>query len=69
MTEAEEAGGSLYGNERLESLLAAKDIELKKDGAKEYCREICDAVISDVHEYSGDVPQSDDITVLCLKYR
>ena len=69
VTEAEEAGGSLYGNERLESLLAAKDIELKKDGAKEYCREICDAVISDVHEYSGDVPQSDDITVLCLKYR
>ena len=69
VTEAEEAGGKLYGNERLTSLLAAKDKELKKDGAKEYCREICDAVISDVHEYSKDVPQSDDITVLCLKYR
>lgn len=60
VTEAFSRDEELYSEERLENLL--------KDMNTMNVREISEKVIRDVHEYSTGVQQSDDITVLSLKY-
>jgi len=60
VTEAFSREEELYSEERLEGLL--KDMNTLK------VKEICQAIIKDVHEYSTGVQQSDDITVLSIKY-
>lgn len=60
VTEAFNSGEQLYGEERLETLLAGLDGN-KPDT-------IVNTVTADVTLYSTGVPQSDDITVLALKY-
>jgi sigma-B regulation protein RsbU (phosphoserine phosphatase) len=60
VTEAFDTNEDLYSEERLISKLT--------ENAKLNCRELAEAIIADVHVYSTGVPQSDDITVLSLKY-
>ncbi|RJP63881.1 MAG: response regulator [Ignavibacteriales bacterium] len=60
VTEAFNVNEDLYSEERLISKLT--------DNAKLNSKELAEAVIADVHVYSSGVPQSDDITVLSLKY-
>ncbi len=60
VTEATNADNELFGMERLsESLNAAKDKSIK---------EIIESVKADIDSFAGNVPQFDDITMLCLSY-
>jgi sigma-B regulation protein RsbU (phosphoserine phosphatase) len=69
VTEAEQEDGTQYGNERLLSVLSGMKEAFNESGDKEFCRFVCRNVVADVHSFTGDIPQSDDITVLCVKYR
>ncbi|MHC1738382.1 MAG: PP2C family protein-serine/threonine phosphatase [Ignavibacteriaceae bacterium] len=60
VTEAFNSEDDLYGEERLEALLKQLNGKDLKD--------IVDAVNQDVNQYSTGVPQSDDITILSIKY-
>lgn len=60
VTEAFSKEDELYSEERLEALL--------KDMNALTVKEIVETVVADVHKYSTGVQQSDDITVLSLKY-
>ncbi|HPI36681.1 MAG TPA: SpoIIE family protein phosphatase [Ignavibacteriaceae bacterium] len=60
VTEAFDVADELYSEERLEKLLATL--------TSESVSEIASKVVADVHRYSTDVQQSDDITVLSLRY-
>ena len=60
VTEASNASGALYGEDRLLALLNT----LKEMTGEE----ICEAVKADLAEFVGDAPQFDDITMLYLKY-
>ncbi len=68
VTEAEGEGDELYGNDRLLSVIAAKHEAYRNSSRKDYCKDICCSVTADVHAFSGEIPQSDDITVLCVRY-
>jgi sigma-B regulation protein RsbU (phosphoserine phosphatase) len=60
VTEATDANNTLYGDDRLHSIL-----EKYKDAAPHV---ICDEVKRDVDAFVGEAPQFDDITMLSLKY-
>ena len=60
VTEAMDANQELYSDARLEKLLATLQSASVED--------IIHRVVADVHEYSKDVEQSDDITALALHY-
>ena len=60
VTEAMDASETLYSDQRLESFLASKR------GSSP--RQIIGDLISDVRHFAGGAPQSDDITVLALRY-
>jgi phosphoserine phosphatase RsbU/P len=60
VTEAFDINDNLYSDKRLESLLEnSKTLEVK---------ELVNKVISDVNNYSTGVQQSDDITVMAIRY-
>ena len=59
VTEAFDRDNSAYGTDRL---LAALDPALDAEAQ-------CRAVVRDVHAFAGEAPQSDDITVLAIRYR
>jgi sigma-B regulation protein RsbU (phosphoserine phosphatase) len=61
VTEAEDAQGGMFGEDRIRATLDACD---RKDAAG-----IAQAVREAVGRFSEDVPQSDDITLLALTYR
>lgn len=68
VTEAFDKDQNEYGNERLEKILLQKE---KGDAAADpnkFCEELCHLVREDVSAYAGEVPQSDDITMLALRY-
>ena len=54
VTEAEDAQGEFYGNERLEAIALA---------AQQY-----EDIFKSIHDYCGDVPLNDDCTVLELQF-
>lgn len=60
VTEAFNSQETVYGDERLENLLSSMT------GLT--ARAIINSIVEDVYNYSYDVPQSDDITLLFLKY-
>lgn len=62
VTEAENKNKVLYGEERLLERLC----EVGKNGT---AREILEHVGNDVHRHAHGVEQSDDITMLCFKYK
>jgi phosphoserine phosphatase RsbU/P len=60
VTEAFDINDNLYSDKRLESLLEnSKTLEVK---------ELVNKVVSDVNNYSTGVQQSDDITVMAIRY-
>lgn len=59
VTEAANEKNELYGEERLKNCLVA--------AADRHPREICETIKNDVTSYAGTTPQSDDITMLCIK--
>jgi len=60
VTEAMNGGNEQYGEERLMSCLASANPNTSATG-------IIDYVKNDIHNYIGDTPQSDDITMLALR--
>lgn len=60
VTEAVNIREELYGEERLLAVLNAH--------AHADVQTICETVKTDVDAFAGDVPQFDDITMVCLKY-
>jgi sigma-B regulation protein RsbU (phosphoserine phosphatase) len=59
--EAIDKNGEEYGNDRFEELL--------RQNMKMPPNLLTQTLIASIKEFAGDVPQSDDITTLCLKYR
>ncbi len=59
VTEATDSANTLYGEERLCSILNSTGAEKTE--------EICRAVKADVDAFVGEAPQFDDITMLCIK--
>ncbi len=68
VTEAFNEHEEEYGNERLECILTETAAVLRDEEANDYCRDLCTAVRADVMKHAHGMPQSDDITLLCLKY-
>ena len=61
ITEAMDATGSLYSDQRLAALLC------QADGTPP--QQLIQRVVDSVKQYCGETPQSDDITALALRYR
>ena len=61
ITEAMNAGGEQFRTERLMSLLASKGAAPAADFVA--------GLVAAVDEFAGDTPQSDDLTLLCLRRR
>ncbi len=61
VTEAENSDGVFFGSERLEGLLK------ESNGAA--ATELANRVITEIHNFAGTKVQSDDITVLALRYQ
>ena len=61
VTEAMDEEGNLYGEERLKDML-------NRLGNKETIKEILSGVKEDVTTHAGTAEQSDDITMLGLRY-
>ena len=58
VTEAEDGEGEFFEEERL--------LELVQANAGRSAQDIEDVILADVHEFAGDSPQSDDITLMVL---
>ena len=60
VTEAADSRGQLFGEERLRQALASA-------GNAADVRDVCAGVAAAVEGFTGDTPQSDDITMLCVR--
>ncbi|MGN0824570.1 MAG: SpoIIE family protein phosphatase [Candidatus Coproplasma sp.] len=60
VTEAMTSDGSLFGEERLKDVL--------NSCGEENCEALCKATLNSIVSYADGAPQSDDITMLSLKY-
>ncbi len=60
VTEAMNASGELYGQERLAS-------QLSTAGQPGTCRELVDQLLADIHAFAAGTEPSDDITLLALR--
>ena len=63
VTEAENSSETLFGNDRLLSVLSGPS-----GRGEAACRNVCARVKTALKEFTGDAPQFDDITMLCLYY-
>lgn len=61
ITEAMNGDRELYGEQRLEACL-------KTVGSDDSAKVITDKILADVARHAGDAPQSDDITMLCIRF-
>ncbi|MBN1625230.1 MAG: CHASE2 domain-containing protein, partial [Deltaproteobacteria bacterium] len=62
ITEAQNAGKELYGGKRIIDYLKSLDKE------KHYARMVCRGLYEDVKRFTGDAGQSDDISIMALKF-
>lgn len=60
LTESRDAGGKLYGNQRLSAAIQANS-QLSAEGLR-------DAILADVRAFSAGQPQRDDITVVVAEF-
>lgn len=68
VTEAMNNSEDLYGEERLKELLSFGD-EVPEPSEKNGIAEpVCEKVLDDVSEFTDGAEQSDDITMLCVRY-
>ena len=63
ITEAFDPDAQEYGDARLKSVLQGLH------GSPLTPAEVCDAVLSDVHQFERGAPQADDITCMALRYK
>ena len=68
VTEAMDPDKKLYGEERLLRLLSFGDDHPKPSGANGMTAAVCEMVSKDIEKYVRGAEQSDDITMLCLRY-
>ncbi len=59
--EAQDSTGDFYGQERLMSVIGEHS---RESASAEWLR---DAIVADVRQFLGDVPQGDDLTVVVLR--
>lgn len=60
ITEAQDAKKDMFGEERIEELLAGRRFASPQD--------VSDTVVDAIREFAGSAPQADDITLLVLRY-
>ncbi len=68
VTEAMDAGENLYGEERLLSLLSFGDNYPEPLGENGIAGAVCELVATDIAGFVRGAEQSDDITMLCIRY-
>ena len=69
VTEARNAEGDLYGDDRLLNLLGDKTKTLDASDRNRYAESVCRLVSDDVRAFTDGAEKSDDITMLCLYRR
>ena len=68
VTEAENDAAVFYGEERLQKRLSFGDATPTPSGENGMAGAVCRLVEADLAAYAGDAEQSDDITMLCIRY-
>ena len=69
VTEAHASDGSMYGEERLKELIERERKGIDLEDRNDFCRAVCEKVLSEVNLFSEGAEQYDDITMMCLKYQ
>ena len=68
VTEAFNVTDEQYGSERLASVLAQASANESEKDPNKYCEAICKRMKADVDAFSAGTEQSDDITMLCIRF-
>ena len=68
VTEAMDAEENQYGEDRLIKLLSFGDNYPAPSGDKGIAGAVCEMVSTDIDRFVQDAEQSDDITMLCIRY-
>lgn len=68
VTEAMDKNGKLYGDDSLKELLSYGDNAPAPAAENGMAEAICERVIKGVSEHTAGAEQSDDITMLCIRY-
>jgi len=68
VTEAMDKDEEQYGEDRLIKLLSFGENYPTPSEENGIAEPVCDAVIADVHKFTNGAEQSDDITMLCVRY-
>ena len=68
VTEAKSASGELYGESRLSELLGKNIGQIETTDSNRYTESVCRLVYDDVKSFAEDAEQSDDITMLAVRY-
>lgn len=68
VTEAIDADENMYGEKRLLSLLSFGDHYPAPSGENGIAGAVCELVTADIEKFVQRAEQSDDITMLCIRY-
>ncbi len=68
VTEATDADENMYGEKRLLSLLSFGDHYPEPSGENGIAGAVCELVTADIEKFVQGAEQSDDITMLCIRY-
>ena len=68
VTEAMNKDEELYGEDRLQKLLSFGENYPAPSAENGISQSVCDKVLADVNKYVNGAEQSDDITMLCIRY-
>ncbi len=68
VTEAMNSAGELYGEERLQKVLSFGAEYPAPDAQNGVAASVCDLVSKDLAAFTAAAQQSDDITMLCIRY-
>lgn len=68
VTEAMDAAKNLYGEDRLIELLSFEEAYPRPSGENGVAGAVCEIVSADVERFVDGAEQSDDITMLCVRY-
>ena len=68
VTEAMNTAEELYGEKRLENLLSFGDNYPEPSGENGITEPVCSIVAQDIAKFTAGAEQSDDITMLCIRY-
>lgn len=68
VTEAMDADEEQYGEDRLQKLLSFGNTYPKPSGDNGIAGAVCEMVTADIDSFVQGAEQSDDITMLCVRY-